>query len=51
MLFVYIEILKVVLEGPALCAVCIHRNVKYSFWVDMSFVLFCVLHIFGGSYF
>ena len=27
-LFTYIVILMVVLEGPALCAVCLHRKVK-----------------------
>jgi hypothetical protein len=50
MLSVYIEMLNVVLERPAFCAVCIHRNVKFSFWGDLRLVLFGVLHIVKGSY-
>ena len=40
MLFVYMIFLKVGLGRPALCAVCVHRNVKGSFWTGLCLVLF-----------
>jgi hypothetical protein len=37
--FVYIVMLKVDFERPALCAACIHHNVKCSFWRGLRQVL------------
>ena len=47
---VYIILLKVVLGETCSGAVCVHRNVKCSFWIDPLLGAVCVHHIFKGSF-
>ena len=54
MLFVYMKFFKVDLGRPALCAVCLHRNIICSVWKDLNLVLFVYIIMlevaFGETY-
>jgi hypothetical protein len=54
-LFVYMIFLKVALGRPALCAVCVHRNIICSIWKDLNLVPFVYIIMlkvaFGETFF